>query len=133
MYIYTYIYIYIYLRHPTVDRYQPDASRVPGHAATCGEQDKQTRYPASGGRVVRTLALESWGRVGAEGEELLQLVAAEAVRNSRRRGHVLSAGSFMRTWRATPDACLQKGIAACLVAARCGLPGRALQRWHPEL
>ena len=59
------------IRHPMTDRCQPAASQTAGRAAEIGESDKQERYPPRGGRSVATLAFESWGRVGAEGEELL--------------------------------------------------------------
>ena len=40
-------------------------------AATVAEKDKQQRYPPAGGRVVRTFAMETWGRLGNEAEETL--------------------------------------------------------------
>jgi len=119
------------IRHPASARYQPRAAQQSGWAAECAERDKEERYPAAGGRSVWTFALETWGRLGTAGEELLQFIAAEAVRHARRRGHVVTAGSFLRQWRATVDASLQKGVAAALISARCGLPGHAHhKRWN---
>jgi len=118
------------IRHPMSDRYKPRAAQQSCWAADCADRDKQERYPAAGGRSVCTFALETWGRLGTPGEELLQFIAAEAVRHARRRGHTATAGSFLKNWRATIDAGLQKGVAAALISARCGLPGRAHHRWR---
>ena len=118
------------IRHPMSTRYQPRAAQQSGWATECAMRDKEERYPAAGGRSVRTFALETWGRSGTSDEELLQFIATEAVRHARRRGHTLTAGSFLRQWRATIGASLQKGVAAALMSARCGLPGHAHQRWQ---
>ena len=84
------------IRHPMVSRYQPRASREAGVAAAAGETDKQDRYPAAEGRAVTAFAMETWGRLGHEGEDLLQMLAAEATRHARRNGHIVTAGSFQR-------------------------------------
>ena len=118
------------LRHPMVARYQPRASRTAGYAAAEAADDKQKRYPPAQGRTVTAFALETWGRLGDSAEELLATLAAEATRHARRHGHAVTASSFMRRWRATLDACLQRGVAAALLAARCGLPGKSHRRWR---
>ena len=89
------------------------------------------RYPPAQGRGVWTLAMETWGHLGNEAEETLTTLAAEATRHARRHGHVVTAGSFIRRWRASLDASLQRGVAAALLAARCGLPGTShRKRWR---
>ena len=119
------------IRHPTVSRYQPKSSREAAAAATMAEKDKQQRYPPTQGRVVTPFAMETWGRLGNDAEEMLTTLAAEATRHARRHGHVVTAGSFMRRWRASLDASLQRGVAAALLAARYGLPGTShRKRWH---
>ena len=116
------------VRHPVVARYQPNASSQPGAAAAEAEADKQARYPPAGGRSVSAFAVETWGRLGQTAEELLTTLAAEATRHARRRGHVVTTGAFMRKWRASLDASLQRGIAAALLSARCGMPGKPHRR-----
>ena len=97
------------------------------------EEHKRERYPTKDGRAVTPFAVETWGRVGEHGEQLLQTLAAEAVRHTRSRGQQTTAGAFTRRWRASLDAILQRGIAMCLASARCGLAGRAHQRrCHPR-
>ena len=98
-------------------------------AATVAEKDKQQRYPPAGGRVVRTFAMEMWGRLGNEAEEALTTLAAEATHHARRHGHVVTAGSFLRRWRASLDASLQRGVAAAW--ATKWLPGLLATVW-PE-
>jgi len=118
------------IRHPMVQRYQPSASRQAGVAAAAAEKDKQQRYPPAAGRTVTAFAMETWGRLGLSGEELLQALAAEAARHARRHGQTATAGAFIRRWRATLDASLQRGVAAALTSSRCGLPGKTHRRWR---
>ena len=118
------------VRHPVVARCQPRASRQAGVAAAAAEEDKQQRYPPAGGRSVTAFSVETWGRLGLSAEELLATLAAEATRHARRRGHAATASSFLRRWRASLDASLQRGVAAALLAARCGLPGKPHKRWR---
>ena len=66
------------IRHPTVSRYQPKSSREAAAAATMAEKDKQQRYPPAQGRVVTPFAMETWGRLGNDAEEMLTTLAAEA-------------------------------------------------------
>ena len=98
------------VRDPVLARNQPNASSQPGTAAAEAEADKQSRYPPAGGRSVPAFAVETWGRLGQTAEELLTTLAAEATRHARRRGHVVTTGAFMRKWRASLDASLQRGI-----------------------
>ena len=118
------------IRYPMVQRYQPSASHQPGAAAAAAEKDKQQRYPPAHGRAVTPFAMETWGRLGQDAEELLQNMAAEATRYARRHGHTVTAGAFLKRWRATLDACLQRSVAAALLAARCGLAGKPHKKWR---
>eukprot|EP00929_Paragymnodinium_shiwhaense_P021813 TRINITY_DN14119_c0_g3_i1.p1 TRINITY_DN14119_c0_g3~~TRINITY_DN14119_c0_g3_i1.p1 ORF type:complete len:260 (+),score=27.98 TRINITY_DN14119_c0_g3_i1:2-781(+) len=122
------------IRHPMSSAYQPDASRTAGSTAAAAEEQKQKRYPPSAGRQVRPFAMEAWGRLGADAEELLQTLAAEATLHARRRGHAATASTFLRRWRATLDAVLHKGIANSLLASRTGLAGRphSRRRWSSD-
>ena len=70
-------------------------------------------------------AVETWGRLGDTAEDPIQELAAEASRHARLRGFDSSARSFLTRWRASLDACLQRGMEKSLLAARRGLPGRA--------
>ena len=116
------------VRHPMASAYQPGAASTTGAAAEAAEAQKIERYPACGGRKVVPFAIESWGRLGQHAEHLLESLAAEATRHAQRRGRDATAGSFLRRWRATLDAVLQKGIAKSLMSARQGLPGRPHMR-----
>ena len=119
------------IRHPAHSRYQPNASNVAGHAAQQAEEEKTARYPAAGGRRVTPFAVETWGRLGEHAEALLTQLAAAASRRDLLRGRV-AIGRLQR-WRATLDACLQKGVARTLAAACYGLPGRAFNPCPPHL
>lgn len=120
------------VRHPMASAYQPGAADADGVAAVAGEGDKAERYPSSGGRRVVPFAMETWGRLGPAAEALLESLAAEATRQSLRRGQATTASAYLRRWRATLDAALQKAMAAALSSARCGLPGRPFKggRWQ---
>jgi len=116
------------VRHPVVQRYQPNASVHAGAAAAEAEKDKQSRYPPASGRSVSAFAVETWGRLRQTAEEMLTNLAAEATRHARRRGQAVTAGAYLRKWRASLDACLQRGVAAALLAARCSLAGKPHHR-----
>ena len=66
------------------------------------------KYPAAGGRCVTPFAVETWGRIGADFENLSEVFAAEATRHKRLRGFDETASSFLRRWRACLDAALRK-------------------------
>ncbi|CAE8618940.1 unnamed protein product [Polarella glacialis] len=119
----------ITVRHPRAVRYQPAAARTAGHAAAQGEREKHATYPAAGGRSIWAIAHETWGRLGAQAEQLLKTCAAVAARRAWRRGR--APGNCLRRWRAQLDAALRRGIAAQLAAARCGLPGKQRRRQAP--
>ena len=74
--------------------------------------------------------VETWGRLGEDGEALLTDLAASAARHAMRRGQQTTAGAFLRRWRSTLDACLLRGMARVLDASRQGLPGRKLHIRH---
>ena len=116
-------------RHAGAERYQPLASQRPGAAARKAAEEKQARYPARGGRKVVTFGLESWGRLGAEGEALLLALRAAADNRDRRTGHC-QPGRLLR-WRRQLDATVQRGIAKCLQSSLYGLPGRPASRSQP--
>ena len=73
---------------------------------------------------------EMWFR--RSGELLVQLTdqrkacAAATARRAYRRGRL--PGNCLRRWRSQLDAALHRGIAAQLVSARFGLPGRGRRR-----
>ena len=119
----------ITVRHPRASRYLPGAARVAGHAAEQAELEKEAKYPSSGGRAVCAVAHETWGRLGSSAEHLLATCAAVAARRAYRRGR--TAGNCLKRWRAQLDAALHRSIAAQLVAARLGLPGRWKRRAAP--
>jgi hypothetical protein len=115
------------VRHPMASAYQPAAASQDNAAAEAAEAQKSDRYPPRGGRSIVPFAVETWGRLGPQAEQLLESLAAEASRHAVRRGQDATAGDFVRRWRATLDALLQKDIALALDSARCGLPGRPHQ------
>ena len=116
-------------RHAGAQRYQPLASQYPGAAARKAAEEKQSRYPPRGGRKAVTFGLESWGRLGAEGEALLLALRAAADNRDRRTGHS-QPGRLLR-WRRQLDATVQRGIAKCLQSSLYGLPGRPVRRSQP--
>ena len=75
------------------------------------------------------VAYETWGRAGEVAEQLLVDLASAARRRAHRRGR--SSGQELPRWRARLDGVLQRSIAAQLVAARVGLPGRRVFRPRP--
>ena len=119
----------ISVRNPLADRYLAKATEVPGAAAAAGEAEKEQRYPQSGGRRVWPVIYEAFGRAGDAAEQLLQILAAAYRRRAHRRGR--ACGMEIQRWRARLDATLQRGIAAQLVSARLGLPGRRTFRRRP--
>ena len=119
------------IRHPMAAMYQPAASRDVGHAAAQAVQQKQHRYPASGGRSVTPFAIETWGRLDAGAEELLDRLAAAATRRDVFRGHAPPPGGRLKRWRAALDAVFQRGVAMSLMSARHGLTGRPRHAQRP--
>ena len=119
------------LRHPMASAYQPSAATCDAAAAVRAEAEKIKRYLPNGGRSVIPFAMETWGRLGPQAEELLEILAAEATRHAERRGHATTACAFKRRWLATLDAALQKAMASALASARIGLAGKAhLKHWQ---
>ena len=100
-------------------RYLPPAADMDGYACDKAAENKQRRYLAQHGRKVSTFAMESWGRVGEEGEAILDVIAGAASRYDLFRGRY-SRGRLTR-WRCILDGTLQHGIAKALLAARYGL------------
>ena len=82
-----------------------------------------------GGRFVWQAAHETFGRLGERAEALLAHCAAAVARAAHRRGR--APGNCLRRWRAQLDAALMRGVAAQLVSARFGPPGRARRRLAP--
>ena len=119
----------ITVRNPVADRYRSSAAKGEAVAAAHAEQDKFDRYPAAGGRQVWPVAYEVYGRAGEQAEQLLELLAAAARRRAHRRGK--AAGQELQRWRARLDAVLQRAVAAQVLSARVGLPGRRLFRRKP--
>ena len=116
------------VRHPVADRYQPAAAREAGATAADAAKEKLEKYPARAGRTVTPFALETWGRMDRTAEDLLQTLAAAATQQARWHGQAATASATLRRWRASIDACLQRGVARERIAARCGLAGRPLRR-----
>ncbi|CAK0833281.1 unnamed protein product, partial [Prorocentrum cordatum] len=114
------------VRHPMSVAYQPGAAREPGSAARAAESEKDDRYPPAGGRAVWPAAHETFGCLGARAEALLEHCAAAHARRAHRRGRL--PGNALRRWRAQLDAALMQGVAAQLLAARCGVPRRPRRR-----
>ena len=92
------VWVGVTCRHPFAKRYRNSAASEDGHAAKLGEEDKATRYgDGSGGVVVTTAAIESWGRMGAAFESLLgKLECAWAARHFA--GPIVAAQTSRR-WR----------------------------------
>ena len=114
---------------PACSALSPSIRARCGACAEKAEGEKHERYPASGGRFVWPMAHETWGRLGAQAEILLQTLAAAAARRAYRRGRV--GGNELRHWCAQLDATLQRSIAAQLTSAHFGLPGRSSTRRGP--
>ena len=119
------LYFDITVRHPRDARYAPTlCASTDGVALQRAAAEKQTRYPASNqGRVI-TLGVETWGRMSEEGEHILAICAACAIRHDHRRGRHASSAR-LRRWRAALDGALQASIAAQLAHAAAGVHGRA--------
>ena len=92
------LWIDVTCRHPFAKRYRDSAVSVDGHAAKLGEDDKAYRYGGgSGGVVVTTAAIESWGRTGSGFESLLgKLECAWAARHFAGPAEVAQVS---RRWR----------------------------------
>ena len=84
------------------------------------------RYPPAAGRRVTTFAIETWGRLGSEAEQVLQQLAAAARRRDQQRDRL--AINRIPKWRALIDATNQRSIARRLLAAFLGTDGRP---WRP--
>ena len=119
----------ITVRNPLADKYCTAAAASAGATALVGQADKKTRYPTNGGRSVWPVVYEAYGRAGPDAEYLLQLLVASFRRRAHRRGR--ASGQELQRWRARLDATLHRGVAAQLVAARLGLPGRRPFRRRP--
>ena len=117
------------VRHPSASRYQPGAARQQCYTAEEAAREKEAKYAAAGGRSVWPIAHGTWGRLGSLAEELLAKCAGIAARRAHRRGR--APGNPLRRWRAQLDAALHRDVAAQLVAARHGLPGKQRRRPAP--
>ena len=74
--------------------------------------------------MVVPFAVETWGRLGAEAESLLETLAAAASRRATLKGQLCSASGYLKRWRAALDAVAQRGVAMSLSSAYGGLAGR---------
>ena len=90
------------------------------------EAEKQQRYPPAAGRRVTTFAVETWGRLGAEAEQVLQQLAAAARRRDQQRDRL--AVNRIPKWRALIDATNQRSIARRILGAFLGSDGKP---WRP--
>ena len=117
------------IRHPRCERYLPNSSQIPGHAAAQAEKEKEDKYPSAAGRSAWPVAYETWGRAGQQAELLLCQLAAAARHRAHRQGRAV--GRELPMWRARIDGTLQRGVAQQLVTARQGLPGKSLYRERP--
>ena len=52
------------VRNPLAQRYAIAAFSRPGFAASCGERDKEVRYPTTAGKRVEPCVIESFGHIG---------------------------------------------------------------------
>ena len=103
------------VRHPCARYNLARASRTAGASAKAAEKSKQDRYPPRGGRIVTAFAVETFGRIGAEAEALLQDWAAAAARNNIRRGR--PPGRHLRRWRAKVSALIAQAVARAVEGA----------------
>ena len=113
------------VRHPTCAEYGR-TDRETDRAATMAEGGKQQRYPPAGGRRVTTFAVETWGRLGSEAEQVLQQRAGAARRRDQQRDRL--AMNRIPKWRALIDATNQRSIARRLLGAFLGTDGKP---WRP--
>ena len=113
------------VRHPTCAKYGRTDLETE-RAATMAEAEKQQRYPPAAGRRVTTLAVETWGRMGAVAEQVLQQLAAAARRRDQQRDRL--AVNRIPKWRALIDATNQRSIARRILGAFLGSDGKP---WRP--
>ena len=113
------------VRRPTCKKYGR-TDQGTERAATMAEQEKQLRYPPAGGRRVTTFAIETWGRLGPEAEQILQQLAAAARRRDQQRDRLVL--NRIPKWRAHIDATNQRSIARRLLGAFLGTDGKP---WRP--
>ena len=137
----------ITVRHPLTPTYISKAALIPGHAAQVAEKQKHDRYPSADGRSITPVALETFGRIGAEFDELLLTVAAISRDKDRRQG--CSGTRCLSRWRLLLSTAVAKGIAKLIEDSHTRHAGNArkpppgpltlhhsLQRWtsrHPPL
>lgn len=120
------------IHHPMAAAYQPRAASDVGHAAATAAQKKLQRYPGAGGRCVTPFAVETWGRLDAGAEHLLEKMAAAATRRAALRGQDFHSGVFLKRWQAALDAVVQRGVAMAVMAGRTGLAGKRHQPRHGQ-
>ena len=113
------------VRHPTCKKYGRTDLETE-RAAQIAEVEKQQRYRPAGGRKVTTFAIESWGRLGPEAEQTLQMLSAAARRRDQQRDKL--ALNRIPKWRALIDATNQRSIARRLLGAFLGTDGKP---WRP--
>ena len=94
------------------------AADHPGVAAGLALEDKQRRYPASGGVSVQCFAMETVGRIHPTAEEELQRLATLARDRLTERG--IRPGAFLRKWRHQLHSALFRAIAATLLSSDGG-------------
>ena len=114
------------VRHPACVHYLPAPAAITGYVAEYAEKEKIAKHPASKGRHIVPLAHETFGRLGAQAEDLLSRCAGVATRLAHRQGRLPPPS--LRTWRARLDATPAKGVAAQLHASFRGTPGAPRHR-----
>ena len=114
-------YLDMVVPHPCVATQLHGAATENGHAASQAEAGKHTRYPANAhvrGRLV-PFAVETYGRLGAEGLRFLRQAAGRACRRTTALAVLGGEGppAVLGAWLERQSVALQKNNAAALKAA----------------
>ena len=122
------------IRHPAARHIASKAARTAGAAAAAGEQDKYRRYGSS----ITAVAVETFGRIGTQGDLFLARLETAAKRLDDLKGWPVR--ERMAGWRARLSVTLQRAMARQLPEARGTPAPRSLRpgthttrcRQHPS-
>ena len=118
-------------RQPLAERYLEDSCREAGVACRRAEAEKHVRYQDGRGRSVVAAAVEQWGRIGEEAEELMRMLAKAADEWDRARGGG-GEGGRLRRWRVRLDAVIQRSLARSVEDAQLGPRAERWKRLEEE-
>jgi hypothetical protein len=103
------------VRHPASGQYRAHASHHNGWANSVASAEKRRRYPPAGGRSVCPAPMETWGRIGDDLFDTLQLVAGIARERSRAAG--FASPRFLSKWLLALGSVLARGVSRCILDA----------------